>query len=263
MLSISGAGIGIVIPVSSSKYIPYLNNCLASINAQQNVDGLIDITLVYTCLKDSVSRDEQVELLDFCQRFYSVFPTSLLWFFHEFPDYPLAFARNAGARNTRRDIIGFIDSDLVLDPRILQKVIEFIPKYANAVCVNVYRMPQEPNSYIFRELTPEMFEHNLRTGRRDNAGKGGCFFIERSLFEQIHGYDERLYGWGWEDNDLFRRLDNYKKKIVNLTTERIFAMHQFHEHKKDYKSRYEQNRLISIQDKSIIRNPKEWGGLPV
>jgi glycosyltransferase involved in cell wall biosynthesis len=254
-------GISIVIPVSSAEYILYLRNCLASIEAQQDVNKLIDVLLVYTYNGELVSCIEEADLfMDICDEFSSVFTTDIVFYKHELSDYPLALARNIGARHSTRRIIGFIDADLVLDPRIFKKTLEIVPSLGKGTCVNVYRMPFGPKSPIYKELDEIRFINNLVIGRRDNAGKGGCLFIERDIFFRIRGYDERLYGWGYEDDDLYSRLEKFQVRIINLTSYKIHAMHQLHKHKKNYRDRYETNKKTSIFYDGVVRNPDGWGG---
>jgi predicted glycosyltransferase involved in capsule biosynthesis len=248
----------IIIPISSADYIPYLNNCLNSIDKQTNLKKT-DVLLVYTYQKNNA--EDQNKITEYYKSLNLNLPIEITFYQHKLDDYPLALARNVGARKTEGNIIGFVDADLVLDPRIIGKIWELIPRFSKAACVNVYRMSQPPNNPIYKQLDRINWKHNLRTGRVDHAGKGGCFFIDRRLFYKLRGYDERLYGWGWEDDDFYRRLDRSKERVINLTSFGIFAMHQFHEHKPDFRHRYEKNRDISLRDCKIARNPDGWGGL--
>ena len=39
----------------------------------------------------------------------------------------------------------------------------------------------------------------------------GNFLVKKDLFKKVNGFNEYIYGWGWEDHDLINRL----KKIID------------------------------------------------
>jgi GT2 family glycosyltransferase len=85
-------------------------------------------------------------------------------------------ARNIGARHADADWIGFVDSDVVLDPG-----------FAAAV-------------------RPALAPGGFYRARSDDPGLGGTFVCARTDFERVGGYDEVYPCWGEEDNDLFDAL---------------------------------------------------------
>ncbi len=46
-----------------------------------------------------------------------------------------------------------------------------------------------------------------RARNTNEEALSGCIIVPRSVFADIQGFNERLSGWGWEDFDLFRRLE--------------------------------------------------------
>jgi hypothetical protein len=186
---------------------------------------------------------------------------ALVFHNHSFPDFPLSLARNVGGRRTTRRVIGFIDADLVLDPETFEVVLDMVPDKCKAACVHVYRMDQNPASSIYGQLRKNVFRANLKRGRFDRAGKGGCFFIEGTLFRQLRGFDERIWGWGAEDDDMWRRLANARIQVAHLMTEDIFAMHQYHDHRAGFDHRAEHNREMMSKALETARNPNGWGGM--
>jgi glycosyltransferase involved in cell wall biosynthesis len=82
-------------------------------------------------------------------------------------------ARNVGARHVDADWIGFVDSDVVLDPG-----------FAAAI-------------------RPMLAPGGFYRARSDDPGLGGTFVCARGDFERVGGYDEVYPCWGKEDNDLF------------------------------------------------------------
>jgi predicted glycosyltransferase involved in capsule biosynthesis len=249
-------GISVIIPVTNSRLVPYLRNCLDSIVAQTCDPDLIDITIVYTYNIETTEYPDKLETLaQLCQEHSA----ALIFQRHEFPDFPLAFTRNVGARRATRRILGFIDADLVLDPEMFEKVLELL-RSPGSVYAHVYRMDRGPGDPIFRNLEVEAFRENCKTGNCDPAGRGGCFFIDQGTFNSLRGYDERFYGWGYEDNDILRRLENSRIRVVALMQFDLFAMHQHHPHKPNHWWRADENRDLMASEE-IQRNPEGWGGI--
>lgn len=258
MRMVRAAGISVVIPISSAMYVPYLENCLVSIEAQTSGRTSFDLTIACVYNKQFIETDAPIKLLaDLCTKH----DATLIFHKHDHPDFPLSLARNIGGRRATKRIVGFVDADLVLDPETFEKVLELVPERCKAACLHVHRMPHGPEDPIYQGLRKEVFRQNLSLGKRDNAGKGGCFFIERNLFLYLRGYDERILGWGAEDDDMFRRVINSENTVAHLMTEGIFAMHQNHGHRPGFDSRVEDNRRIMATSIEIVRNRDGWGGI--
>ncbi len=98
--------------------------------------------------------------------------------------------RNSGAKKATQDIILFLDADVILPPRFLEKtLIEFMEKKLGvATC---FVKPQSTNSqdkliaslwnYYF-SITKTVYPHAC----------GFCIFIKREIHERIRGFDETI-----------------------------------------------------------------------
>jgi predicted glycosyltransferase involved in capsule biosynthesis len=250
-------GISVVIPVSSASYVPYLENCLASIADQSVGKDLFDITIVYAFNRQF--REAEIPAGPLA-KLAADNDATIIFHEHDYPDFPLARARNVGGRRAMRSVVGFVDADLVLDPETFETALRLTPDPCKASCVHVHRMEQGPEHAIYKERRKEVFRLNLKKGTLDPAGKGGCVFVETHTFLSIRGYDERFYGWGAEDNDLAKRLEDHKVKIAHLLTEGILAMHQFHERPKHFNPRTARNRELMATSQGVCRNDDGWGG---
>jgi predicted glycosyltransferase involved in capsule biosynthesis len=55
-----------------------------------------------------------------------------------------------------------------------------------------------------------------------SMGLGGTCIFERSMWEKVNGYVEDLPGWGWDDDDFYRRLQRKGiRRILCFTPEFI------------------------------------------
>ena len=87
-----------------------------------------------------------------------------------------------------------------------------------------------------------------------------------ALLRAVRGYDEYYEGWGWEDEDLARRLERLGARRA-LPGSGSFYLHQWHpewERGRDGANalRVERNRLHFVQTQSIVRNDRNWGNMP-
>lgn len=89
-----------------------------------------------------------------------------------------AMARNIGARNSTGDMILFLDCDVMLSERFAEFLSE--TKFSDE-----------------EFFTCGLATHDLT----------GLCLVARRRFERIGGYDEAFSGWGYEDVDLYRRLE--------------------------------------------------------
>ena len=113
--NVGAEGISFVIPVSQSLYVDRLANCLAAIEAQNHGPrSYFEYVFVYIYRKgEEEPWDKLRPLLDLVRRY----DATLVSYGHELPDYPLALARNVGARRSSRRYLAICDADLVLDPQ--------------------------------------------------------------------------------------------------------------------------------------------------
>ena len=93
------------------------------------------------------------------------------------PVFCAARARNMGAKNASREVLCFVDADVLVHLE-LGKWLELNPN---------------PNGfYVYPELkAPEL---------------AGFLIVAREHFFRVEGYDEAIRGWGGEDFDIYERL---------------------------------------------------------
>jgi len=87
----------------------------------------------------------------------------------------------------------------------------------------------------------------------------GVFYMPRSLFEDVQGYDERLVTYGWDDTDLFSRLEREARAIS-----RTFQYDRLHHIRHDDETRAANqvdvsNPMVQTQMNSLmIQRVPHW-----
>lgn len=90
--------------------------------------------------------------------------------------FNLSRARNEGVRNSKGDILFFCDADTLLSPVFLS---------------------------IHLSKPIEGFFY-CGWGYGESTGN---LIVQRAVFEQVRGYNEALKGWGFEDIDIYNRME--------------------------------------------------------
>lgn len=133
-------------------------------------------------------------------------------------------ARNTGTRETTSEYVLYMDSDI--------KVINFM---------NV-------------KLSPETFYHGL-----NKRSPFGTCFIPKKALEDVNGYTELMPGYGWEDNDLYIRVEEAGYNRVYL--DRGCIEHIDHSDELRFKHRGQEGSTIieSLQKNTLQRvRGTEW-----
>jgi len=94
------------------------------------------------------------------------------------------------------------------------------------------------------------------------SGTGNVVY-PRSFMEKSHGFDERMYGWGAEDTDLYERAKHSIgiKHIRDLGCPKSIHIAHHDDHTK-MSSLTERNRKILEVSTSFVRNERGWGEIP-
>lgn len=131
-----------------------------------------------------------------------------------------ARAQNVGAAYAERPVIFFCDCDIVVLPDKIAELaidVDTTPGcFATIAGVresarnarqagNVVRFGYELHIRVAngRELHIVDFEEDSEDGTRQAPG---LLLVRREDFLTINGYNGRLHGWGWEDQDIIARL---------------------------------------------------------
>jgi GT2 family glycosyltransferase len=131
-----------------------------------------------------------------------------------------ACAQNLGAAASVQPYLFFCDCDIVLDPETVARLAHRLRSSPGSFATLAGVRESALNSRGGRHVVCFGYELRIRTadGRllqivdnEEDAENGtrqapGLLLVRRSDFLAIGGYNSRLHGWGWEDQDMIARL---------------------------------------------------------
>jgi GT2 family glycosyltransferase len=166
---------------------------------------------------------------------------------HEHQGFRLAAIRNRAARRARGEVLVFLDGDCLLLPRALDlHAARSAPGRAHTGA-RLLLGEEETRLLLGRRLAPadvwapalhrarpgllclvlENFLHRfLHWKPRPKLVAANCG-VARTDFERVNGFDERFVGWGYEDDDLARRLRRAGTRVADGSLS-CLALHLFH-----------------------------------
>jgi predicted glycosyltransferase involved in capsule biosynthesis len=88
-------------------------------------------------------------------------------------------------------------------------------------CKNDYILKLDIDHILINDNLPVMFENMTKNldnsfycGEDSTPEHFGIVFFSKELFDSVNGYDERLVGWGGDDNDIYFRMSKTNTKIM-------------------------------------------------
>lgn len=110
-------------------------------------------------------------------------------------------ARNWGAEDAEGDVLVFVDADSYVPKDQLVRAVAACPAWC---------FPYDQYFALSEKGTKEFYSGLVASPEYDYvfpgsdpldrpASEGGCVVVSRQAFAEVHGYDERFIGWGFED----------------------------------------------------------------
>jgi len=119
-----------------------------------------------------------------------------------------AAARNAGAGAANGDLLLFVDADVLVDPSIVERIIEMLDADPSLHAV-FGSYDDEPSALNFVSQYKNLFHHYThQTARAESTSFwAGCGAIRRATFTAVGGFDDEKYARpSTEDIELGMRL---------------------------------------------------------
>src|SRR5262249_55051857 len=125
-----------------------------------------------------------------------------------------ASARNAGARRARRDVLVFVDADVVIAPGSLERLARMFDERPSVAAIfGAYdEQPADPGFISQYKNLAHSFVHQASAGKAETfwAGFGA---VRRDAFFAVGGFDERFTRPSVEDIDLGYRLTRARYEV--------------------------------------------------
>lgn len=230
--------VSIIIPTRNSA--EFLEKCLKSIKNQIYKD--IEIIVV--------DRDSTDETKEIAKRHGSKV-------FNYGPERSAQV--NYGVKKASGEYVYKVDSDFVLNNKVVQQCVEEVNKGFDAVVV--HNSPDITVSWIakIRKFEVDMYKYDLT--------HSSARFIKKSVYQKIGGFDEKITAG--EDYDFQNKLnkEGYKTgyveaEAVHLGEPKDFWKHmmKYYQYGRDFVNYHGQNKKESKQQLNIFRNVyfKNW-----
>lgn len=160
-------------------------------------------------------------------------------------------AINQGVSKATKDILILLDADIIFDKNVIYKSIELLQNNSWVIPYNEYCTVTSSDSQRILNCESDIdteeakpfkaciFTHTL----------GAISIIKRKDFIKIGGFDERLEGWGFDDNVFAHKADTIIGKHVRLDGQ---IYHLYHSANRNWNDKLTQkNKLIWDEIKKI------------
>ncbi|MHB9111514.1 MAG: glycosyltransferase family 2 protein [Thermoleophilia bacterium] len=134
-----------------------------------------------------------------------------------------ATARNTGAKNSKGEIIVFIDSDVVIHNDTIQKCVELFQR--DETISVIVGLPDKTNKYqgiVTAHFLMRMYFRLFEFSDNISYTNGTMTAVRRNIFDKIGGYNEKLRTPGIEDAefglDVYRNNEKIYLDKTNLVT---------------------------------------------
>lgn len=124
-------------------------------------------------------------------------------------------ARNFGARHARGDILFFVDSDVIVAPDAVNRILRVFEQDATVAAV-FGSYDKHPRAKGLVSQYRNLLHHYVHQTGCPEASTfwGGCGAIRRAVFEEVGGFDEKRFTRFMEDIELGYRLRRSGYRIL-------------------------------------------------
>lgn len=177
-----------------------------------------------------VAIDEKPELSEF-----SDLPIKIVLIKSNSENLPIGKARNVGAKNAKYDQLVFLDVDCIPEENFFDQLITEGLANRTLIMANPHYLTESLSSnYSQNELNNKSMPHphrpeikHLREADDYMLFWSLAFYIPKTLFELLEGFDEQFTGYGAEDTDLALKIKSRCHQFpLLLSSAKVF--HQQH-----------------------------------
>jgi cellulose synthase/poly-beta-1,6-N-acetylglucosamine synthase-like glycosyltransferase len=129
-----------------------------------------------------------------------------------------AYARNEGARDFNEGILVFIDSDVIVEPKCVERLISPL---LNGECdATIGNYSKKTDGLNFAQAYKQLYISHIY--ERKNSGIRNDFWtaiaaVKAGVFNELNGFDASFKGANGEDQELGIRLTKANFKVMSVT----------------------------------------------
>ncbi len=232
----------VIIPIHNQKNA--LIKCILGFQKQFISNDITwEIIIVDDGSTDSIKNEPEIETI---LKSSAIFSYKIITINHS----GRSVARNVAIKESEGGILIFCDGDRIPDRTFVQRHIDTLRDFENAVCIGNAKdywrkeyLFQDENKKFSRNTTYFNCVLSLYT---ETNGKGykftssnlawlslliGNASVHRSVLDDVGYFDEDFISWGFEHFELGLRLQ--QRGVLFVVNEEIISYHQVHSHKSD------------------------------
>lgn len=247
-----------IIPVKN-RYDYKIINALKSIRNQDYDQDLIKIIVIdYDSKKEFIPK-----LKKLCKEYkaeYIRVENKLIW--------NVSHANNIALKRTNSKYVLITNTDFIFKEDYIKEAIKELQKNPRQIIVSNHWVTKEGDIRgeidVKKDYNKIIKKCNLSKTIGGYKFNPGISIGLTQFYKKINGFNEEFKKWGYEDNDLLKRLELSGLNIKDVS-EKSSYFHQWHptigKKSKEFKKQEEKNLQLFLQDKSIKRNKTGWGEL--
>ena len=192
------------------------------------------------------------------------------------------YCYNLGARQTKKDILVFLDVDIIVNPIFLLENINNLYNSGELECLIGYNgaaiyLNSNGESDFLKSNNIEDLYSKIKGLKNTNDSNeygilgntqavGGCLILTRKTFNYINGFNPFFKGWGYEDNEIISRAHRLGVNVLRSNIPNDYLFHLPHSNLSENKSHhnfYKNNEAIvqfveSLDKEQLKRYIKQW-----
>ncbi len=126
------------------------------------------------------------------------------------------------------------DIDIVFSKEVIQQVKGAVTKERGILCISA-------NAPSFEQIK----NIDWPRVRKRRSGHGACVALHRTTWHQICGYNENLFGWGFEDTDLLNRAKRAVQVSISSRNPLFHIKHTMRVNNNNFPRRNGKNKRIA------------------
>lgn len=179
-------------------------------------------------------------------------------------------ALNAGFAQSSGRVLVSTDADMLFTPHSMAVIGQRILENNNeALILQCRDLPERLSAEAIDPSDFHWQDYADSATLRPRWGMGGMMAVSRGTYLAVRGFDERMEIYGGEDMDFAQRVQRSGNRLTWLDDSRVRMYHIWHPSSRQDVTQTPEgtaaikfNRDIFLNDKSFVRNVREWKHKP-